>query len=149
HGRPAPAPSIDPRYVVRGPQLSQQQIRDAAAIASRDKVFRALLGSRSYTISSNVPRTAVGSNVVFGDELTARLSWPLSGTFALPAMHYGDTAAGDKQLTMHEGISNATSLVISVNLETRAVVSIEPDAAATVTDMGNNPHVELTNPNGD
>ena len=138
-GRPEPGPAI--------PTLSEAQRARAQELLGSDPQADRFLQGRDYRVAELGPWTTEDGRVI-GASMVVRLSSPASFEMSRwPAIEQADERAGGRsyrESTLQMAADDVSELMVRVDLERQAVVSVEPsDPAAKITP---GPDVKRTQP---
>lgn len=123
-----------------GPTLSDAQLAAAGDIVSADPFLKGLTRGNRFSLVESVAWTEMGSDEVIGADLTLQLASPLRAEAALPGIRYDEQGRSYARLRVNARMENVTALHVLVDFRTNDVVSVSPDANATVTELPGNVH---------
>lgn len=126
------------------PTLDRSQLDAVRAAVNADPFLKGITRGNKYTVANVTPWTEKASETMIGAELTLTLASPVNATTDLPAIRFAEgTDESYTKLALHARVSNVTALTVMVDLRSGAVVSVQPDDDAVVTELPGNAHYEV------
>jgi hypothetical protein len=136
-GRPDPADpgAASATAAPKGaPSASAADAAATRAVLADDGTLAGLLHGIAYDVVSISPWTDGTGRAALGTVVEIRLATPLTATTQLPGVRFGSDGATYRRLTIPAKVTDATTLRLLVDLNSKQVVSaMPPDAALSAT----------------